>query len=323
MKKHYILKALIIFILLTPAISSSEENGYDAVVEFGDPKGDRIIQFTGNGDLNVTGYDGEKVLISSDDILFKDNDEVHEKAKGLKKIGGGGFNILNKKNNIIIISRPIHESIDLDIKVPNNTCLKFGSDIGIDSWSNGEVMDPILADVYDVNEKADPPAPPPAADIIRSTSGGVFYGILEGDVSIKDFSGTIEVNTVNGDIDAVNIEGEVIASTVDGDINVIFKELNKGSALCFSTVDGDIDITFPENIKADIMAKTIEGEVYSGFDADVIMGKSSEDETVTTGGISNFINPFHSNYITARINGGGHDVHLNTIDGDIYIRKGK
>jgi len=320
MKKHYILKALIIFMILSPAISFSEENRYDSVVEFGDPKGDRIILFTGNGDLNVTGYNGDEVLIYSDEMLFKD-DDVHEKAKGLKKIGGGGFNIINdKKNNTIIISRPIHEYIDLDIKVPNNTFLKFGSDINIGSLGSSEVKNQVLSSIYDENEKAQNTF---VAGMIGNTPGGMFYGILEGDIRIKNFSGTIEVNTVDGDIDAENIEGELVASTIDGDINVTFKELNNGHALYFSTVDGDIDITFPQNIKADIMARTIEGDVYSGFDADLTMGKETEGETTATGDKRNFMNFFHLNYITARINGGGQEVHLNTVDGDIYIRKGK
>jgi len=307
--------------ILSPAISSSKENGYDSVLEFGDPKGERIIQFTGNGDLNIIGYNGEKVLIYSNENIFQDDYEDLEKAKGLKKIGGGGgFNIINnKQDNIIIISRPIDEDIDLDIKVPNNTFLKFGSDVNMDSWGNSKAMNQILSSIYNENEKAQDDF---VADIIGKTLGGSFYGILDGDVSIKDFSGTIEVNTVDGDIRAENIEGEIIASTIDGDINVIFKKLHKGGALYFSAVDGDIDVSFPQDIQADIMAKTMDGDVYSGFDGEVTMGKEMENKITAGGNKHNFNNLFHSNYITTRINGGGHEVYLNTVDGNIYIRKG-
>ncbi len=320
MKKYFIIKLLLIFVMLNPAICFSKEKKYDSVLEFGIAKADRIVQFTGNGDLNITGYNGDKVLISSNDMRFKDYYEDDEKAKGLKKIGGGGFNIINnKKNNIIVISRPVDEEIDLDVKIPNNTTLKFGSDINKDSYGNSRFVDQILSSVYNATRKAQNDF---VSNVIGKTIGGAFYGILEGDVDIRDFSGTIEVNTVDGNIDAENIEGEVIASTVDGDIKVTFKKLNKDNALYFSTVDGDIDVTFPKGTKADIMARTMDGDVYSGFDGDVTMGNEIEDNTATTESHHNFNNIFQSNYITTRINGGGQDVYLNTVDGNIYIRKG-
>ena len=320
MKKYLIIKLLLVFVLVNSNICFSKEKKYDSVLEFGDAKAERILQFTGNGDLNVTGYNGDKVLISSDGMIFEDNDEADEKAKGLKKIGGGGFNIINnKKNNIIIISRPIDEDIDMDIKVPNNTTLKFGSDVNKDSWGNSKFMDQILSSIYNATRKAQNDF---VSNVIGKTIGGAFYGILEGDVNISNFAGTVEVNTVDGNINAENIEGEVIASTVDGDIKVTFKKLNKDGALYFSSVDGDIDVTFPKDTKADIMARTMDGDVYSGFDGDVTMGKEIEDETATTESHNNFSNIFQSNYITTRINGGGHNVYLNTVDGNIYIRKG-
>ncbi|MFC1495399.1 DUF4097 family beta strand repeat-containing protein [Thermodesulfobacteriota bacterium] len=322
MKKYYIIKVLLIFLILSPTISFSKDKNYDSVVEFGDPNAEKIIQFTGNGDLNVTGYNGNKVVISTDKKIFKD-DKVSEKAKGLKKIGGGGFNIINnKKNNIVIISRPIDEEIDLDVKVPNNSILKFGSDINKDTYGNSGFMNKLLTGIVKPVKPGKPNQNGFVTGIIGRTLSGVFYGIMEGEINIKNFAGSIEVNTVDGDINAENIEGEVIASTVDGDITVTFKKLNKDGALYFSSVDGDIDITLPKGTKADIMARTMEGDVYSGFEGDVTMGREVEDETATTEHKTNFLNIFQSNYITTRINGGGHDVYLNTIDGDIYIRKG-
>lgn len=324
MKKLLIFKLFLIFLILNSGICFSKDKKYDSVVEFGDPTGEKIVQFTGSGDLNVTGYNGNEVQIFSNERIFKD-DKVTEKTRGLKKIGGGGFNIVNnKKDNIIIITRPVDEQIDLDLMVPNNSVLKFGSDVSKDSWGDSGFMHKILTGIIR------PPRPPEpngksdngfVSDVITTTLGGVFYGILDGDINIKDFTGSIEVNTVDGDIDAENIDGEVIASTVDGDITVVFKKLNKDGSLYFSSVDGDIDITLPKGTKADIMARTMEGDVYSGFEGDVTMGREIEDKEARE--LHNFHNIFQSNYITTRINGGGQEVYLNTLDGDIYIRKGE
>jgi len=322
MKKSFIIKAILILIVFSSGVCFSKEKRYDHEVEFGDSKGNRIIQFSGNGNLNVAGYEGNKVLVSSDENIFEQDDEVNEKAKGLKKIAGGGFNIINnKKENVIIISRPMDKHIDLDIKVPNNITLKFGNEVNRQSWGNGKFVGQILSGIFGVKKKG-----PPnnfVSVIVNNAVGGVFSGIIEGDVNVKNFSGIIEVNTVEGNISAKNIDGEVIASTVEGDINIAFNKLIKDRTLYFSTINGDIDITFPKGTNANIMVRTMEGDVYSGFNGDVILGKEIEDETATTESQNNFSNLFQSNYITTRINGGGQEIYLSTIDGNVYIRKGE
>jgi hypothetical protein len=322
MKKSFIINAILILIVFSSSICFSKEKTYDHEVEFGDSNGNRIIQFSGNGNLNVTGYEGNKVLVSSDKDVFEQDNEVNDKTKGLKKIAGGGFNIINnKKENIIIISRPVDKHIDLDIKVPNNITLKFGSEVNRQSWANGNFVGQIVSSIIGGNKKG--PQNNPISIIVNKTVGGVFNGIIEGDVNVKNFSGIIEVNTVHGSISAKNIDGEVIASTVEGDINIAFNKLNKDRTLYFSTINGDIDITFPKGTNADIMVRTMEGDVYSGFNGDVILGKETEDETATTESQNNFSNLFQSNYITTRINGGGQNIYLSTIDGNVYIRKGE
>ena len=319
--------SLLVKIILVTLIFSSNttfaKNKYESQVEFGDTKAERTVQFTGNGNLNVTGYKGDKVLISSSEKLFSEDDEQeNEKAKGLKKIGGGGFNIINNKSdNLIVISRPIDKHVDLDVKVPNNITLKFGSDVHRESWGNSDFVNRILAGIFNASKKnANNNF---VADIVGNTLGGVFNGILEGNVSIKDFSGTVEVNTVQGNISAENIRGAVFASSVDGDIHVILNKIKKNGALYFSSVDGDIDLTLPKDTKADIMAKTMDGDVYSGFEGEVTVGREIDDDTATPEAQNNFSRIFQSNYITTRINGGGQEIYLNTIDGNIYIRKGE
>jgi hypothetical protein len=66
----------------------------------------------------------------------------------------------------------------------------------------------------------------------------------------------------------------------------------------------------------------MDGDVYTGFDVDLTYGGETD---TGRGSVSYYFhNPYYnSNFITARINGGGNSVYLNTIDGNIYIRKGQ
>ena len=322
MKTSLLIKIILVTLIFSSNICFAKQKNSQTTIEFGgDPKAERTVQFTGNGNLNITGYSGDKVIISANGNVFSKDEEENEKAKGLKKIGGGGFNIINnKKDNTIILSRPIDKHIDLDVKVPNNINLKFGSDVNRQSWGSGNFVNQIISSIFNVNK--DGANTNFIADIVGNTLGGVFNGILEGNVNIKDFSGTVEVNTVKGSITAENIRGEVFASSVEGDIHIDFNKLKKDRALYFSTVNGDIDLTLPKDIKADIMAKTMEGDVYSGFEGDVVVGREIDDDTATPEPQNNFNKIFQSNYVTTRINGGGQEIHLHTINGNIYIRKG-
>lgn len=358
-----ILMSIGISILITSFnISYAEDREYNYEVEFGKTGDEKVLQFNGNGRVNITGYNGNKILLSSDEDVFKD-DEADEKAKGLRKIGGGGFNIIkNKENNLIIVSRPIHKDIGLDVKVPNNITLKFGTSVV--KPSNGFHLSKVhiirpelektaeereqLKKLFEIQkkeiEKQAEELKKNATElkkklgkleketyIIGSQVGGAMkminlapsHGMIEGDITINDFKGIVEASTIQGSITVNNMDGTVLANTVDGDINVTFKNLSNDKELYFSTVNGDIDITFPEKINADVMARTIEGNVYSGFDDAAIYAKELDDEESKKDSQYLFANMFQSDYITTQINKGGQDIYLNSVNGSIYIRKGK
>lgn len=348
MKKNMIIKMTMILIIVTAGICLAKEKQYNNELEFGNPSAKRILQIGGNGDLNITGYNGSKVLVSAKENVFEEAAEADEKARGLKKIRGGGFNIINnKKDNIIFIARPVSDDVDLDINVPNGITLKLGNGIVLKNQNLKKLnkqsekqkrapeereeelkeketelnaFEKGMQVVQEMQEKFNIPVP--STIITGLNRYGNSTGIIDGDITISDFTGVIEVSTVNGDITAQNIIGEAVASTVDGDINISFQMVNKDSALYFSTVDGDIDITLPKKTKADIMARTMDGDVYTGFDTDLVFG--GEMDSGKGNAFQNFMNPFfNSNNISARINGGGNKVYLNTIDGNIYIRKGE
>jgi hypothetical protein len=332
--------------------------------------------------VNITGYNGNKVLLSSEEDIFKD-DEADEKAKGLRKIGGGGFSVINKEKNVIIVSRPVHKDIALDVKVPNNITLKFGTSVV--KPSNGfhssyfQIIGPefeksakefkerikdfeIHTKEFEKNaeelekrseefEKHAKELEEKEADRVKTqifafapksgeyhriiegknTIGGAVKmimhayspGIVEGDIIINDFTGIVEASTIQGSITVNNMDGTVLANTVEGDINVSFKNLSEDKELYFSTVNGDIDITFPKKTDVDVMARTVEGSVYSGFDDAVTYGKELDDEGSKRDSPYLFGNMFQSAYITTRINKGGQDVYLNSVNGSIYIRKGQ
>ena len=152
-----------------------------------------------------------------------------------------------------------------------------------------------------------------AADIaIGVTFGG---SVIEGDISISNITGNVEVSAIEGDIELAGISGSVSASSVNGNVVAVITRLTGDEPLYFTSVDGDIDVTLPANTAASLAMKCVDGDIFTDFDI-TINSSSLRDPNrrawVSTG-----------NTVAGEINGGGREIRLNTVDGDIYLRKGK
>ena len=92
--------------------------------------------------------------------------------------------------------------------------------------------------------------------------------------------------------------------------------------MAFSSLNGNIDLTFHANTKANLKMRTDNGDVYSDFDIQRRPSdrKPAVDDNRKQGG------PYRieiDKSVNGTINGGGPDFDLRTLNGNIYIRKGK
>ena len=90
--------------------------------------------------------------------------------------------------------------------------------------------------------------------------------------------------------------------TINGDL--IFTGSPK--ELHAKTISGFIDLTAPGNLKADMDFKTVTGTIYTNF----ALNTGTPKRSVTTD-------------FSTSLNGGGNPVNLETISGNIYLRKAK
>ena len=130
-----------------------------------------------------------------------------------------------------------------------------------------------------------------------------------GDIMVRDVTGNLEVSVKSGEIKLINVTGPVVANTVSGDIQVRFAPLRQGPT-SISTVSGDVDVSLPASTKATLKMRSVSGEVYTDFD--INMGKDQDDMRHIGGQV-----------VDGSINGGGTELSLKTVSGDIYVRKGK
>jgi len=143
--------------------------------------------------------------------------------------------------------------------------------------------------------------------------------VNEGDVKIENVSGEMEISNVNGAIQLTNVSGSVVANTVNGNLKGNFKAINQTAPMAFSTLNGAVDITFPASSKFDVKLKSDRGEIYSDFDIDV---DKTVPKTVRTSN-EGMQKVSISDWVQGKVNGGGKEVMMKNMNGNIYVRKAK
>jgi len=91
--------------------------------------------------------------------------------------------------------------------------------------------------------------------------------------------------------------------TINGDIQI--KGLT--GPMDISTINGEIELFIPYNLKADLNMETINGTMYTDLDLDI---QNKKNNMCKIGGD-----------IETKLNGGGSEINLSTINGVMYLRK--
>jgi hypothetical protein len=141
--------------------------------------------------------------------------------------------------------------------------------------------------------------------------------VNDGEVVVENVRGEIEVNNVNDKITLTNISGSVVANTVNGDVNVTFKVVDPRAPMAFSTLNGDVNVAIPGDTKANLKLKSDNGDVYSDFDIDIDKSPSKIDKTTEPG----MYKIKKDDWIIGKINGGGPEMMMKNMQGDIYVKK--
>lgn len=145
--------------------------------------------------------------------------------------------------------------------------------------------------------------------------------VNNGDINVDNVSGNLEISNVNGDIRLKNVAGSVSANTINGDVVVNFTDVTANTAMAFTNLNGKIDVTFPANYKANVKVKTDRGDIFSDFDIDI--DKTPSKVTQTTDKEKGLYKLKKDDWTYGKINGGGAEMTMKSMNGDIFIRKAK
>jgi DUF4097 and DUF4098 domain-containing protein YvlB len=144
--------------------------------------------------------------------------------------------------------------------------------------------------------------------------------LMNGDDIIVDrIEGDLEVNNMNGDISLTNIAGTAIIHSANGEVKAHFSRVT-GKPMSFTTLNGDVDVALPSDIKATVRLDSGHGDIYTDFAIEMLPTamQSTVEENRAKGGKYRIK---MEKAMVGKINGGGVEYTLKTLNGDIHLRR--
>jgi hypothetical protein len=278
--KKQVVTIMIISCLVCLAGSIFAQGANEFVVPLSDPaKRGKLKAHLNSGSITIKGTARKDVLVryKSEEDEENEHDHEHDRDNDHDKSKDG-------------LKRVSGGGMDLEAAENNNSVV-----VQSDSWN------------HSLNLEIEVPI---GFDIEANTYN-------DGDLIVTNVQGELELTNYNGEITALNISGSVVATTYNGEIKITFDKVTPDTPMSYHTYNGDVDITFPVTFKASLKMKTEQGEIYTGFEMNVVSSGPKKVEDKKGGGFKLMIDDWKK----GDVNGGGPEVTLRTNNGDIYIRK--
>ncbi len=282
--------ALLLLVKLT-GVAAQSETKEQLTVPLSEPgKPYKLDVSLLNGSIKIVGYEGKDIII--------DVEPGSEKSKKNKE----GFNLNLNTNTNSNTDRP--SSSGMKRISPNN-----GMDVSAEEKSNKVT---VRSNSWKGAITLTIKVPQNASSIKLGTVNG-------GDISVTNVGGELEISNTNGAIKLSDISGSAVANTVNGNIIANFKSIDSKAAMAFSTLNGNVDVTFPAGLKANLKIKSDMGEMFTDFDMEADKSQPKVNKINQTGMYRLNI----ENWVYGKIGGGGPEMMMKNMHGNIYIRKAK
>lgn len=291
-------------------------------------KDNRIVEIrVMSGRVFVTGTKSDTVRVRARNLesgatFAEATKEPDPRAEGLRKLTHGetGLEMWTDRNVISTNTRSFGGSVEMRVQVPHGAAVEINSHFA-DSVSVRDIQSNVT---------------------IRSNGG----------VHVANVTGDIEVSATGGWIYLDNVSGGVVANSQFGGIEGRFGALDPDKPVSLSA-SGPIDVALLPKSKATLHMKTSWGEILTDFDdmkiqprtanrleaedrARVIIREKLEDfappppssekavEAYERAVLADpAIAPSMRSTLVAEINGGGPEIRLTTMSGNIYVRKAR
>ena len=257
-------------------------------------EGNTLLVANINGDIQVIGYEGTKVIVEVSKKITAKTQQRLEAGKNEIQLGvidradtlvfymKGGCNVFGKQ----------------DWKARN-----FGTrNKWTYNWEGDNDCDTKYDYKLDFTIKV-----PYSVNLVLST-------INNGDIEVENVNGGLKVENINGSIKLKNISREASATTINGNVDIEYAK-NPDRPCRFYTLNGDINAWFQSGLKANMNFKSFQGEFFSNV-ANLeslpleVKKEGGDKETKYTVSGSRF-----------KIGSGGALLDFETFNGNVYLKE--
>jgi hypothetical protein len=216
-----------VFFVLLPSIAGAQE--FQKSYSVGE--GGRVIVHNVSGNISVTGYEGNMILVN-------------------------GFKEGRDRNRVEVEDHSGPERVELNVRYPHNC--------NCDASIRFEIKVP-RSEKY----RFDPLSTASGNVEVSGVTGELRVESASGDLLVKNVAGSTRASTASGNVRVKEVTGSVNANSVSGNVDVEIARLESGNGMKFSAVSGNVRVKLPANLDADVEMSTLSGSLRTDFPIEV------------------------------------------------------
>jgi hypothetical protein len=255
-----------------------------------------FMLFNINGDVTITGYDGDKILIEAEKKIIAKTNTRSEKGKQEIQIG-----VLDRADTLLVFIEGICSSFGRHEKNKNGRSKWNGYGY---NWEGCNGRDCEQEYDYEMNFTIKVPS---SINILVST-------VNNGDVVVENVNKFVLANNVNGSIRLNKISGATYASTINGDVDLTYVGNPPGDSRYY-TLNGDINANFKKGLAADVSFESFNGDLYTNVEQLESLAVNLEKKSTSKG------TKYKIGGRRYRIGEGGVLLDFETFNGNVYIKE--
>lgn len=299
MKRIFLPLICILFTGILMAQTHTEKISREFVLEKKSPDNTLILANI-NGDVKVTSYEGDKIMVEVTKTIRAKTDARLEKGKSEIQLG--------------VIDR-----VDTLVLFVEGPCISFGradrKNKGDGRWSrNGQFS-------YDWNDcnnnrscREDYDYTMDFVVKVPASMNISVSTVNDGDILVENVKGAVVANNINGSIKLTNLMRETDASTINGDLDITYTK-NPDKACRFYSLNGDINALFQKGLAANLSFESYNGDFYTDIQPleslPVKVEKTEEGDGIK----------YKVNGNRYKIRTGGALLDFETFNGDVFLKE--
>jgi DUF4097 and DUF4098 domain-containing protein YvlB len=245
-----------------------------------------------NGDIHVTGYSGDKIVVEVTRIINAKTEARLEKGKKVT------LGVIDRADSIILYVDGLCQGFGKRGKERKHEAGSWGYNWEGNCNSCHEEFDYAMDFTIKV---------PFSCHLEVST-------VNDGNIVVENTKGIVVANNVNGSIKLQQLEREAKASTINGDVDIEYAA-NPKSDCRFYSLNGDINAWFQKGLAAKLSFESFNGSFYTNIDKIEQLPAKLEQNSNGNG------MKFKVNGSFYQVGAGGMLLDFETFNGNVYLKE--